>query len=240
MENSVTPPKCPGCQQPLAPGRAQGLCPRCLLARAALATDTAGDRPAAEVPEQSAVAAAFPQLDVLELVGRGGMGVVYKARQKSLNRLVALKLLAPERIIDPQFAGGFEREAQALAQLSHPNIVTIHDFGVATPPGTPDAPPYPPFYFLLMEFVDRVNLRQALQAGRFGPSRANADHGAAPRLVAAAEQKLGLVTDGGLGHGIPFLVAAGADVRRLILKCGVRISECGIEISLLTSAPAVG
>ena len=172
MENSVTPPKCPGCQQPLAPGRAQGLCPRCLLARAALATEIPGNTPAAEVPELSAVAAAFPQLDVLELVGRGGMGVVYKARQKSLNRLVALKLLAPERVTEPQFASRFEQEAQALAQLSHPNIVTIHDFGIASPPPTPSAPPPAPFYFLLMEFVDGVNLRQALQAGRFTPEQA--------------------------------------------------------------------
>lgn len=172
MENSVTPPKCPGCQQPLAPGRAQGLCPRCLLARAALATETAGDPPSIAVPELSAVAAAFPQLEVLEFIGRGGMGVVYKARQKSLNRLVALKLLAPERVTDPQFAGRFEREAQALAQLSHPNIVTIHDFGVAAPPRTPEANAQPAFYFLLMEFVDGVNLRQAMQAGRFTPEQA--------------------------------------------------------------------
>ena len=56
------------------------------------------------------------------------MGVVYKARQKTLNRLVALKLLAPERVNDPNFAERFAREARALAALSHPNIVTIHDF----------------------------------------------------------------------------------------------------------------
>src|SRR5207249_4369421 len=71
----------------------------------------------------------FPQLEILECLGRGGMGVVYKARQKSLNRLVALKLLAPERVNDAKFAERFTREAHALAALNHPNIVTVYDFG---------------------------------------------------------------------------------------------------------------
>ncbi len=89
------------------------------------------------------------------------MGVVYKARQKTLNRFVALKLLAPERVHDPKFAERFTREAQALAALNHPNIVTIYDFGQAGG-----------FYFLLMEFVDGVNLRQLLRARKFTPEEA--------------------------------------------------------------------
>ncbi len=89
-------------------------------------------------------------------------GVVYKARQKTLNRFVALKLLAPERVNDAKFAERFAREAQALAALNHPNIVTIHDFGQAGG-----------FYFLLMEFVDGVNLRQLLRARKnFTPEEA--------------------------------------------------------------------
>jgi tRNA A-37 threonylcarbamoyl transferase component Bud32/uncharacterized PurR-regulated membrane protein YhhQ (DUF165 family) len=103
----------------------------------------------------------FPQLEILECLGRGGMGVVYKARQKSLNRFVALKLLAPERVRDTQFAERFTREAQALAALSHPNIVTIYDFGQAGG-----------FYFLLMEFVDGLNLRQLLRMRKFTPEEA--------------------------------------------------------------------
>ncbi len=110
-------------------------------------------------PEQ--IAPHFPLLEILECLGRGGMGVVYKARQKTLNRFVALKLLAPERVNDPKFAERFAREAQALAALNHPNIVTIHDFGQAGG-----------FYFLLMEFVDGVNLRQLLRARRFSPEEA--------------------------------------------------------------------
>jgi tRNA A-37 threonylcarbamoyl transferase component Bud32 len=110
-------------------------------------------------PEQFAVF--FPQLEVLECLGRGGMGVVYKARQKILNRLVALKLLAPERVGDAKFAARFTREAQALAALNHPNIVTIYDFGQAGG-----------FYFLLMEFVDGANLRRLLRARKFTPEEA--------------------------------------------------------------------
>ena len=110
-------------------------------------------------PEQ--IAPHFPQLEILECLGRGGMGVVYKARQKSLGRFSALKLLAPERVGDAQFAERFTREAQALAALSHPNIVTIYDFGQAGG-----------FYYLLMEFVDGVNLRQAMRAGRFTADQA--------------------------------------------------------------------
>lgn len=103
----------------------------------------------------------FPQLEIIECLGRGGMGVVYKARQKSLNRLVALKLLAPERAGEPRFAARFEKEAHALAALSHPNIVGVYDFGQAGG-----------YYFLLMEFVDGMNLRQLLNAKRLTPKEA--------------------------------------------------------------------
>jgi serine/threonine protein kinase len=110
-------------------------------------------------PEQ--IAPHFPQLEILECLGRGGMGVVYKARQKTLNRFVALKLLAPERVQDAKFAERFTREAQALAALNHPNIVTIYDFGQAGG-----------FYYLLMEFVDGLNLRQLLRSRKFTPEEA--------------------------------------------------------------------
>jgi predicted Ser/Thr protein kinase len=100
----------------------------------------------------------FPQLEILECLGRGGMGVVYKARQKSLNRLVALKLLAPERAMDPQFSARFAAEAQVLAALNHSHIVAVHDFGQAGG-----------FYYLLMEYVDGVNLREAMKSGPSDP-----------------------------------------------------------------------
>jgi tRNA A-37 threonylcarbamoyl transferase component Bud32 len=110
-------------------------------------------------PEE--IAPFFPQLEIIEFLGRGGMGAVYKARQPRLDRLVALKILAPEREQDPAFASRFEKEAQALARLSHPNIVTIHDFGETNG-----------MYYLLMEYVDGVTLRQLLDAGRVSPREA--------------------------------------------------------------------
>jgi tRNA A-37 threonylcarbamoyl transferase component Bud32 len=103
----------------------------------------------------------FPQLEVLECLGRGGMGVVYKARQPRLDRFVALKILAREKEKDPRFAERFTREAQALARLNHPNIVTIYDFGEADG-----------LYYLLMEFVDGMSLRQLLQKRKLVPEEA--------------------------------------------------------------------
>jgi len=129
------------------------------------ATDTAftgGTNAPAQPPlSPEEIAPHFPQLEILECLGRGGMGVVYKARQKALNRLVALKLLAPEREKDAQFAERFAREAQALAALSHSHIVTIHDFGQTNG-----------FFYLLMEYVDGVNLRQLLGARKLSPEEA--------------------------------------------------------------------
>jgi predicted Ser/Thr protein kinase len=107
------------------------------------------------------LAAHFPQLEILELLGRGGMGAVYKARQKNLDRMVALKVIPPDAAKDPAFAVRFEREARALARLNHPNIVTVHDFGQ-----TGDV------YWLLMEYVDGVNLRHAMHASHLQPAEA--------------------------------------------------------------------
>jgi uncharacterized protein (TIGR03435 family) len=156
-------PKCPQCDALLPENAPAGLCPNCLMALN-LKTETVftDATPAAQPPlPPDQIAPHFPQLEILECLGRGGMGVVYKARQKTLNRFVALKLLAPERVRDPKFAERFAREAQALAALNHPNIVTIHDFGQAGG-----------FYFLLMEFVDGANLRHLLRAQKFTPEEA--------------------------------------------------------------------
>ncbi len=112
-------------------------------------------------PQLELLAATFPQLEIMHLVGQGGMGNVYCARQKSLDRLVALKVIRPESQAQQDFADRFVREARALAQLSHSNIVTVHDFGQ-----TGD------LYYFIMEYVDGINLRQMLQAGKLQPRQA--------------------------------------------------------------------
>lgn len=164
MIDDSPPRRCSRCGHALPADSPEGLCPRCLGALH-FATETVlpGDSPRAALPSftPEELAPHFPQLEIIECLGRGGMGVVYKARQKSLNRLVALKLLAPERADDPQFASRFEKEAHALAALNHPHIVAVHDFGQAGG-----------FYFLLMEFVDGVNLRQLLQSKKLTPKEA--------------------------------------------------------------------
>ena len=152
---------CPSCGAEVPTDSTRGLCPRCLLAEAMVPTENGETAVPIQPPSIEAVQEAFPQLEILDIIGVGGMGVVYKAKQTSLDRFVALKLLAPHREKEKGFANRFSREAQALAALSHPNIVTVHDFGQSNG-----------FFYLLMELVDGVNLREAMKAGRFTPDQA--------------------------------------------------------------------
>ncbi|OGV72159.1 MAG: hypothetical protein A3K18_21140 [Lentisphaerae bacterium RIFOXYA12_64_32] len=164
--------KCAKCGALLTPGAApQGLCPRCLLAAAAGGTEAspmASDAaPKArrladfEPPRAEDLGKHFPQLEILGLVGRGGMGAVYKARQTTLDRFVAIKILPPAVADDPRFAERFTREARALARLNHPNIVTIHEFGQAGQ-----------YYYITMEFVSGTNLRNAIRRATLNPREA--------------------------------------------------------------------
>jgi serine/threonine protein kinase len=165
--NGASAAKCPQCGGELPSGSA-GLCPRCaagfLLGQQTEFSEQPGQAGTEAVkppPAPEELFAKFPQLEILELVGRGGMGAVYKARQKELDRIVALKILPPDVGERPGFAERFAREAKALARLNHPGIVTIYDFGRADG-----------LFYFLMEFVDGVNLRQLLHAGRLAPREA--------------------------------------------------------------------
>ena len=153
---------CPSCGKPLAPDAPLGLCQECLLkAGFPTGTNTGGRSPRFVAPSIEELTAKFPQLEILAFVGQGGMGAVYKARQKQLNRLVALKILPPDIGNEPAFAERFTREARALAQLNHPGIVTLYEFGQADG-----------LFYFLMEFVDGVNLRQLLRSGRLSSREA--------------------------------------------------------------------
>src|SRR5580700_4753108 len=118
---------CKECRQPLPENAPEGLCPQC-LAKVALGSEPAASAPRI-APQVSELAPHFPQLEIIELLGMGGMGMVYKARQPQLDRLVALKILPVESAPHPSFAERFSREAKALAKLNHPGIVNIYDFG---------------------------------------------------------------------------------------------------------------
>ncbi len=157
------PTQCPRCCAPIPADGPQGLCPKCLLAVGMGEPEiilTASGEPAPPPPEPAEVAPHFPQLEIMKLIGRGGMGAVYEARQKGLNRAVALKILSAPSSADATFEARFVREAQALARLSHENIVAVFDAGRAGP-----------HFYLLMEYVDGPNLRQAIRAGRIDPEK---------------------------------------------------------------------
>lgn len=97
------------------------------------------------------------------LVGRGGMGMVYRGEQMNIERVVAIKMLHPHIVADAETIKRFQKEAQAVSRVEHAHSVRIYDFGI-----TPEAQPY-----LVMDFIDGLSLRHALKKdGPFNLSRA--------------------------------------------------------------------
>jgi hypothetical protein len=182
--------RCPRCDSALSPDVAGGLCPECLFRQAIAVRDTGPEREdASRSPSRTFVpptplelAPHFPQLEILRLLGQGGMGAVYLARQPELDRLVAVKILPPEVARDPGFKERFSREARSLARLSDPNIVTIFEFG--TTGG---------MYYFTMEYVDGKNVRELLDAGEITPALAT-------RIVAQVCDALQYAHDEGFVH----------------------------------------
>jgi len=159
--------KCANCGADL-PGRTwAGICPRCLV-RVSLASSVGPKTTSANVPSAHTSAPVtagqrFGDYELLKEIARGGFGVVFKARQLSLNRTVAVKILLAGRFATREAVHRFQQEAQTAASLQHPNIVPIHE--IAEHDGTP---------FFSMDYVDGQSLSEVAHDQPLAPRRAAA------------------------------------------------------------------
>lgn len=164
--DTSNPPGAPGGNAPRSCTRCgavlatDGPCGACILQGARSSGLGAGAFTARSIEQMND---ALPAYEFQVLVGQGGMGAVYRARHKKLDRLVAIKVLRPIAAEEDSasFAERFEREARVLAKLDHPHIVRIYDFG-----RTEDGQDAKGFFYLVLEFVDGASLRDLMVGGR--------------------------------------------------------------------------
>jgi hypothetical protein len=161
---------CPQCGKPVPGDSPQGLCPACLLG-VVLGGESDVFSAATVPPDSVARAASAPEAgtrvryigdyELLEEIARGGMGVVWKARQTSLKRDVAVKMIRNGALAGPEEVARFLREAEAAANLQHPNIVAIHEVGE-----------HGGQHYFSMDYVAGRDLESLLKNGPLSPQRA--------------------------------------------------------------------
>ncbi|HXJ61507.1 MAG TPA: serine/threonine-protein kinase [Verrucomicrobiae bacterium] len=214
-------PNCRHCGEPIPPGSLGGNCPRC-LAGLALSVFGDADLPSAapspspgpapsvsSLPTPSAGARTEPvaqrffgDYEIVEELARGGMGIVYRARQVSLNRPVALKMITAGALATPEQVQRFRIEAEAAARLNHPNIVPLYEVGE-----------HQGHYFYAMKLIEggtcaewrlqqtRGDRQKASEPGRFSmPTQARARQFAAAGLLAKTARAVHYAHERGVLH----------------------------------------
>ncbi len=152
-DSSFLPKSCPKCGAELPSEATEGLCPRCLMAEAMQPTGPKTPAGRWEPPTAEDLQKLLPQYEITALLGRGGMGAVYKGTQKSLDRPVAIKILSNQLdAADASFAERFKNEARSMAKLKHPGIVGVYDFGE-----TPDG-----MLYIVMEFIEGTDVAKMI------------------------------------------------------------------------------
>jgi formylglycine-generating enzyme required for sulfatase activity/predicted Ser/Thr protein kinase len=150
-DSSALSKSCPKCGASLPSEATEGLCPACLMAEAM--KPSAPAKGPWQPPTAEELHQLLPQYEITALLGRGGMGAVYKGRQIALDRPVAIKILSNTlEEADASFAERFKNEARALGKLSHPGIVAVYDFGEAANG----------LLYIVMEFIDGTDVARMI------------------------------------------------------------------------------
>lgn len=179
--NTPTAPSCPRCGKPLPTGHAGGNCPACLL-QSALLDDPEPFDPDFDRSPSDAVPPEIGGFEILGEIGRGGTGIVFKAVQHPVNRIVALKTLNGAALSRREEFERLRIEAEAVGRLEHPHIVPLYEVGRHA--GTP---------FLTLRYFEKGSLADALRSRRFAPREA-------ARLVATAARALNHAHQRGVLH----------------------------------------